>query len=177
MTDIYTYCEPAAVANYFLDCAQKDGEGLSQMKLHKLLFFAHGWYMAFYDKPLIRRDSIEAWRHGPIEPSLFYQFRHYGMQQITERALSQDGSVAKLPEGEEHDHMHALLDRVWEVYKRFTAMELSAITHEEDMPWSIVMREWREKGNHEAEPKNLVIPDEKIKEYFEQRRAENEAKE
>ena len=34
---------PKAIANSFLDLSQKTSQPLTQMKLHKLIYYAHGW--------------------------------------------------------------------------------------------------------------------------------------
>ncbi|MFQ5632018.1 MAG: Panacea domain-containing protein, partial [bacterium] len=52
------------IANYFIDFARKDGVAISPMKLQKLVYFAHGYYLAITGQPLIE-EEIQAWRYGP----------------------------------------------------------------------------------------------------------------
>ena len=48
------------VANYFIDKAKAEGVSLTPMKLQKLIYMAHGWHLALYDKPLID-EQFQAW--------------------------------------------------------------------------------------------------------------------
>ena len=49
------------IADYLLAFVNRDeGELLSNLKLQKLLYYAQGFYLALYDKPLFE-DRIEAW--------------------------------------------------------------------------------------------------------------------
>ena len=54
-----------AIANFFLWQEQ-----ITQMKLHKLLYYAAGWHLGFTGEPLFDED-IEAWQYGPVVPSIY----------------------------------------------------------------------------------------------------------
>ncbi len=54
-----------AVANLFLDLADARHLRLTQVSLLKLLYFAHGWYLASHSNPLIVQE-FEALQYGPI---------------------------------------------------------------------------------------------------------------
>lgn len=60
---------------------------VDQMKLHKLMYYAQAWYLAWYGTPLFRA-RIEAWEHGPYIPRVG---RIYG-----ERGLGRDKIPAPL---------------------------------------------------------------------------------
>lgn len=54
------------VANYFLILLDKEaGDVITQLKLHKLLYFAQGFSLSILNKPLFK-EEIEAWKHGPV---------------------------------------------------------------------------------------------------------------
>jgi uncharacterized phage-associated protein len=55
----------AAIANEFIKVAKRNGVLLTPMKLQKLVYFAHGWYLALLGKPLIN-EPVEAWKFGPV---------------------------------------------------------------------------------------------------------------
>jgi uncharacterized phage-associated protein len=118
-------CDALTIADWFLSRAALDGERLTQMKLQKLVYVAHGWSLGLRDQPLFK-DSVEAWRWGPVVRSLYREFANFGSSDIAPR----------LPECPQLDvNIGTFLDRVWEVYKGFSAIELSAMTHAEGTPW------------------------------------------
>jgi uncharacterized phage-associated protein len=137
MTDSPPY--PAvAVANFFIEAALDDPEvdPLTQMKLQKLVYIAHGWHLALRGKHLIK-EPVEAWRFGPVVRDLYSRAREYGSKPI-ESLL--DGSrtrtepeLTTIPSSDRDSR--DFLRRVWRSYKTFTAVELSAMTHRENTPW------------------------------------------
>ena len=156
--------ETKAVANYFLELANVDGVSVSPMKLHKLLFFAHGWYLAIAGEPLLDED-IEAWKYGPIVDSIYQEFKAFGNLPITtfaknpnferQRALE----FPRIPEGEEHELVRKIVRKVWETYNSYTALQLSSITHQEGTPWSTVAKEYKGVLPYHAEINNDLIKD------------------
>ena len=60
---------PEGVANAFLKKSQKDGTIITQMKLQKLVYIAHGWMLGLSGKPLVNQEP-EAWERGPVFPQL-----------------------------------------------------------------------------------------------------------
>lgn len=146
-----------AVANYFLD---KDDD-ISQMKLHKLLYFAQGWHLAVREGPLFK-EPIEAWQYGPVVPSIWYEFKDFGSRPITSKAQRFDAKrmvpfTPKIADADEATQR--LLDRVWEEYGHLSAVELSQMTHEAETPWSRTRKE--NEGTLGPE-----IPRSQIQEYF-----------
>jgi uncharacterized phage-associated protein len=150
-----------AVANYFLEKAKAEGESLSPMKLQKLVYFAHGWNLAVRDQPLINED-IQAWQFGPVIPSLYREFKQFGNSPITEEATDWeiDWPMIKTTTPKINDmETRELLDKVWEVYKKYTAVQLSNLTHLKGSPWEVT---WGENGV----PKHTPIPNQIIMDYF-----------
>jgi len=74
-----------AVANYFLELAGQEGKPLDPMGIQKLVYFAHGWTLAIYDRPLISQ-RVEAWDYGPVIRDLYNEFKRFGSSRITEPA-------------------------------------------------------------------------------------------
>lgn len=168
-----------AVANYFLDLAEAKSESLTPMKLQKLVYFAHGWHLAITGKPLIN-EVVQAWSFGPVIRSLYIEFRDFGATGITERAKEyvptpreagkpgffsfrqitpsiNDASYVS----EDTPFTKSLLDKIWDVYGCYTAIQLSNMTHAPNTPWDKIKRQYAGPI-----PKNEVIPDHSIKEYF-----------
>ena len=162
-----------AVANYFLDLAERDGKTLDPIKIQKLVYLAHGWSLALTGKPLIV-DKVEAWPYGPVIRSLFLAFGDAGNGPIEHYALDVqmvNGRPTSTTPRLDHIHhwsnrrMKDVLDEVWRVYGDFTAIQLSNFTHQPDSPWA---QTWRPGAD------GLVISDDVIKSYFSELATANE---
>lgn len=137
---------PQHIANYFLDRAESEGRRLSSLKLLKLVYIAYGWYLALKNEKLFN-EQIEAWQHGPVIPSIYHEFKHYGSAPITGRSLTVDYNESdgkldlevttpRIPETDQD--ANTILDTVWKSYKDYTAWKLREMTHEDDTPWTRV---------------------------------------
>lgn len=143
----------AAVANYFLDLARLDGGvekwGLTNLKMQKLLYFAHGNYLALQGRPLIR-ECFQAWTYGPVIPALFRELSVYGDNPIT-------GSIGTRDSIEEEGFDSDYLRLIWSSYRGFSAFDLVEMSHESGSPWDITIRK---KGKY------AEIDNEDIRRYF-----------
>lgn len=114
-------------ARYLLHLAATDREPspITQIHLHKLLYFAQGWSLAVRSKPLFSAD-IQAWNHGPVVPAVRPLFQRFGRNPI-------DGA-----EADQGDDLGAddrvLLESIWRQYRRYSASGLRGITHRQ-APW------------------------------------------
>lgn len=114
------------VARYFLAKSDEDvGDGISNLKLQKLVYYAQAYHLALYGEPLFR-DRIEAWEHGPVVPELYHAYKEYGAGNIP---APHDFDAA-----EYHDETADLLDEVYDVFGQYSAWKLRNMTHEE-RPW------------------------------------------
>jgi uncharacterized phage-associated protein len=152
-----------AIANWFLDRAERNGEQLTAMKLQKLAYVAHGWYLAFADKPLVH-DAVEAWKWGPVFRSLYREFRDYGSKPITRRATAFDGATLEdreigILDYANPEEMDRYLESVWKVYGKYTASQLSSITHQEGTPWHQMYKEMGDRILPYAVIPNSLIAD------------------
>jgi uncharacterized phage-associated protein len=153
-----------AVANEFLTIAMAAGKELTPMKIQKLVYFAHGWFLALTGEPLIS-EQIEAWQYGPVIPSLYQEFKEYGNLPVVTPAFETryDGwkpsfVVSRLGgSGDAVDKARQVINKVWQLYGEYTSVRLSNATHAAGSPWSQVYAEGR---------KHTVIPEETIKTYF-----------
>jgi len=114
------------VAEYFLAKADDSiGDGISNLKLQKLVYYAQGFHLALHDGPLFG-ERIEAWEHGPVVPDLYHPFKDFGAANIPAPAAFD-------PDG--YDTASArLLDEVYDVFGQYSAWKLRNMTHEE-RPW------------------------------------------
>ena len=152
-----------AVANFFLKRARR--RRITQMKLHKLLHYAHGWHLGLTDEPLLD-ERIEAWQYGPVVPSIYCEFKMFGSDPIDRLAREHDlrtfESAIVPPVSKSDRFAFDLLERVWHVYGKLTAARLSALTHASDSPWTLAKQ---------ADPVGLSveIPDDVIRSHFKER--------
>lgn len=146
----------SAVANEFLG---KSNE-ISVLKLVKLCYIAQGFSLAVLDRPIFNDDRIEAWRYGPVVPSIYHEFKHFKKESITEKSkfltLNNDFDfIEETPElTDENDKK--IVQIVWNMYGKFSPGELVDLTHKNGTPWDLTYRP----------NSNNVIPNELIKEYY-----------
>lgn len=151
-----------AVANYFLDRAAQEDRTLTHLKLQKLVYIAHGWHLAVTGRPLLK-DPIQAWKYGPVIPTLYQELKRYGNQPVTDHARWWDSETRTYhtdsPEFEAETN--EVLDKVWSVYKKFSAAQLSTLTHQEGTPWFTVT-----DGGRIDSATGLSIGDDSIQEHY-----------
>jgi uncharacterized phage-associated protein len=158
---------PGAVANFFL----AKSEQITQMQLHKLLYYAQGWHLAVVGKPLLN-ETVTAWKHGPVVPSLYYDLKKFGAQPIDRPAQTLDRQTGRryAPQIDPNDHVVCgLLERIRQVYGGLSGKQLSQMTHAPDSPWTRV----REKH---PELFGVEIPNEEIRRYFRRRLGQGESR-
>ena len=152
------------VANCMLRIAILDDNPLTNMKLQKLLYFAHGWNLAFYDEPLVDK-TVQAWRYGPVIPDVYMKFRSYGTNIITRPykglRYSEQEEEYKVyePSIKDRERTLQLLKRTWSAYGIYSGDELSQMTHVKDSPWKIMWTKY-------SGVLDIEIPDDLIKDYF-----------
>jgi uncharacterized phage-associated protein len=133
---------PKAVANAFLALAKKEGEGITPMKMQKLIYLAHGWGLGILGEPLIN-EPVQAWKYGPVIESIYHEFKHHGNRpiltpasnlELNKKTLQIDEEFPEIPESD--SDAHGLITHVWNAYKKYTGGQLSTITHEPGTPWT-----------------------------------------
>lgn len=155
-----------AIANYFIDKSNKEGYAkLTLLRLIKYVYIAHGFALAILKRTIINKrfDRVEAWKYGPVIPSVYHSFKHNQNNIIVSKAsvlMSEDNngemyfSVPSVPEYEKD--VIRVLDFVWERYKNKTTFDLIALLHNDDTPWKYCYREGE----------NIEIPDEMTAYYY-----------
>jgi uncharacterized phage-associated protein len=151
---------PQAVANYFFKRAQMDLTVLTPLQILKLVYIAYGWVLAVLNRDLFD-EPIQAWKHGPVVPSIYHEFKHYGSGPIGQLSVEVhvDGRI-DIPEISKNEIpvLH-VLDKVWSVYGGVTGPALVGLTHRPGTPWSKCYRDGE---------RHLEIPREIIKEHYQQ---------
>ncbi|EKO3519530.1 DUF4065 domain-containing protein [Vibrio fluvialis] len=134
------------VAFSLLKHAAEQGKCFSNLQLQKLTYVAHGLSLSHFQRPLIV-DDVFAWKYGPVVPSVYFRFKHYGSDEITEQSdvcLDSDSE--------------AIVRDVVRQLGHLTGPQLVELTHREGSPWHTV---W--DGTH-----NKVIPDFVIQNHYDQ---------
>lgn len=115
------------VARYFLSKVDEDaGDAISNLKLQKLVYYAHAYHLAMYGEPLIP-ERVEAWEHGPVVPDLYRSYKQHGSEPIP---APDDFDPADYDE-----RTRELLDEIYEVFGQYSAGKLRNLTHAE-RPWA-----------------------------------------
>ncbi len=131
-----------AVANIVLAFAHNEGMQLSNLKLQKLLYLAHGYLLAQHGRPLVK-GGFEAWAYGPVSRTAYHAFKQFDDMPITNRARRFD------PVNSQHEDIFVDLDEIAvfaieEVVRVFGAwpeFELVEFTHKPGTPWRITVDE------------------------------------
>jgi uncharacterized phage-associated protein len=114
------------IAHYFLTLEKKEDEpSITPLKLQKLIYYAQGFHVAIFDKPLFN-EEIYAWKHGPIVDEIYHHYKKYRDEIIP--SPEDEMSVVFSKE------IKNLLDAVYQQYGQYSAWKLSHLTHVES-PW------------------------------------------
>lgn len=139
LEEMATTVSCASVANHFLERASKEGRSLTALQINYLLYLAHGWHLAYFDKPLLNEGFL-AGRHG-IKPICFHAaLAKWGNQGIWEpfrsgpHPLDVEFSPPLPAEG------MAFLEAFWNAYVPFGGLQLARVCTSQDSPWA---RTWQ----------------------------------
>lgn len=138
------------VADKFIRLAKNDG-GLTQMQLLKLVYIAHGWMLGVFEEALIC-DEIQAWKYGPVIPSLYEQLKLNGASKITNPILQEEAIFS--------DKEVDAIEFTFKSYGKLSAFQLSNITHQDNTPWDQTYG----KGDGWAE----IISNSSIKQHYQE---------
>lgn len=122
------------------------------MQIIKLVYICHGWMLGFYERKLIS-EPVEAWRYGPVVPSVYRRFKAYRGDPIDVVPLDQSNEL--------DDKQRILMKTVIKEYKEYDGLELSSITHMKNTPWDKVYRGGKGLWS--------IIPNRLIQEYYAKR--------
>jgi uncharacterized phage-associated protein len=153
----YVY-KPVWVANTFLWRAREDNvSDVTPLKVQKLVYNMQGWHLATTGVPAVG-EQFEAWPKGPVLSSLYHVFKKYRWNRITELAEDIEpatGEVKALIVATSDEQFYSIFNAVWNRYKGYDGIQLSALTHAPGTPWTLA----RERGDQ-------YIPDQEIRRHF-----------
>lgn len=152
-----------SVANYFIMLANRDSADLTMLGMMKRIYIAHGFSLAINDKPLLDRrfDRVEAWKYGPVIPSVYHSFKHHKNHPIHEATVIANWNETTkeydflTPELSDQDAIE-IVEMVWRRYLQVSTPDLVSLTHKPGSPWDISY----------VPNQNNEIPDERTKMYY-----------
>lgn len=142
----------SAIAYAFVLKGIEEGNFVTQMKLQKMVYFAHGYHLAKYGKPLVNED-FEAWKFGPVVPDIYQSYKLYGSNHIIDPGLVPKSAKPLTLSDSALD----AIEYTWKVTKGLSAAQLMNWTHASGSPWARVY-----------DPTNIatVIKNDDIQSYF-----------
>lgn len=144
------------VAKYILT-KERD---MTAMKLQKLCFYSQAWHLVWEETNLFD-NNFQAWENGPVCPELYYW--HKG-----EFIVKHNNELDKLCSDNLSENEIETIDAVLEHYKKYTAQQLSDLTHQEK-PW----KETYNKHKDYSGRCNTTIPTNLIHEFYSGLQPEN----
>ena len=152
--------QPLSIANGFLELGYRDVVPVDPMKVQKLCYFAHGYYLgASKGTPLIR-GQFQAWPFGPVNPAIYECFKNYRSSAITDYGKifsPEQGGMIPAAAPEDDPLYLNVRDFVWTTYGRKPSMGLSDITHRVGGAWA---QTWDSSSSRSAPIDNDLIRDE-----------------
>ena len=152
---------PFLIARAFIERSEPSDQ-MTPMKVLKLAYITHGWHLAFTNGAPLITDDVEAWKYGPVIPSLYYGIKSYRKDPIpVQDALR----FAEPLDQVGRQDLKPLIDRVWHVYRKFSGLQLSDLTHRPGTPWHQV---WEVEGG--SAKHGAVIPNPLIQQHYQSKR-------
>lgn len=152
-----------SVANYFIELAKKDNKEIKLLGLLKRVYIAHGFSLVINQQSLLdsRFDKVEAWKYGPVIPSVYHSFKQYRNNNI-----DRETDIMEWNEKDcvpifttpilSDEKARKIVEMVWKRYIGFSDSELVSLTHRKGTPWSVCY----------VPDKNKPIPDEITAMYY-----------
>ena len=140
------------------------GGNLTPLQILKMTYLSHGYTLVITNEPLIS-DKVEAWKYGPVIPTVYDALSLYGSVQVDSLhyCCTPLSSTDKIKERIEYlgerfgEEEKEVIDCIVELYKDWTGGQLITLMHRNDTPWS----QHYVKGSVGVE-----IPDESTKKYY-----------
>ena len=121
----------------------KEREGITNLKLQKVLYLAQAYYLSKLDRPLFV-DDIEAWGYGPVIPVIYRKYKSYKSNPII---CEEDKSILEKKDKEN-------IKKIWDAFGGYSASRLVDIVHAHT-PWK-----------EASISTNKVISHKAIKDYY-----------
>ena len=143
------------------------GKGmLTPLHVLKMTYMSHGYTWGIAEHRLIS-DKVEAWKYGPVYPTVYEALSHYGDNPA--QSLHYCGTLLSSEDKVKERIKHLgsaftpsekeVIDSVVNMYKDWTGGQLIALMHRKGTPW---------RRHYIKDYTGIVIPDEDTKNYYTQ---------
>lgn len=150
-----------AVANYLVEYAKEQNKPLQLLGLMKRVYIVHGFSLAIYGKSALdsRFDTVEAWKYGPVIPSVYHSFKYNKEEPILKTTevleCANNKPIFVTPILHDED-IKRVAEMVWNRYEGVSDKDMVELTHMPGTPWSI----------YYVEGANIPIPDKSTESYY-----------
>lgn len=107
-------------------------DGITHLKLQKLLYNAQGVFLAMTGKKLFT-DDLEAWTHGPVVREVYDTYCVFGRSPIIIPATPENDEIVKKIDSD--PETKEILDMVYDNFSIYTAWQLREMSHAKGSPW------------------------------------------
>ena len=111
-------------------------ETLTQLKMQKILYYAHMIHLGKRTAPLIRNTFL-AWKHGPVALGLYEHVKEYGAEEIPLDAFKEIIDLGKM---ENYEAEAESLQETYGKLKDFSASRLVNASHNRNGAWHKTLR-------------------------------------
>lgn len=109
-------------------------EGLTHLKIQKLLYYADGICLAIKEDTLFD-EKIYAWQHGPVVKEVYKELSVNGREEIP----FDDNNIKIIEEINNNEDLYNILLTTYDNYAGYTAWQLREKTHVPGSPWQITV--------------------------------------
>ncbi len=130
-------------------------EGITHLKLQKLLYYAQGVTLSMMDGKKLFNEKILAWEHGPVVQEVYNIYKDYGRKNLEVESNENNDKI--INNIESNSRISKILNLVYDNFAIYTAWQLREMTHKVNSPWYITVQK---------EGLNKEIQVDLIKDYF-----------
>lgn len=132
-----TNIKAGAIANEFLKLAEASGASITNLKILKICYIAQGLSLSILGRAAFS-ESIEAWKYGPVIPSLYHEFKRFAATPIKDYRSSEMNVNYEFEENILNDgQLKGIAELTWNLYGDMSAEMLVDLTHQNGTPWAI----------------------------------------
>lgn len=129
-----------------VEMEEKEKEGISNLKLQKMLYFVQAYFLATLGRPAFEED-LEAWKHGPVVEEIYHKYKEHGSNRIPLPTHPVEEDIIQEEEKK-------AIEDIWTTFGGYTATALLQLTHDHD-PWQNAMKSEKGRTIHNSDIKKF----------------------